>query len=599
MKKSQLLRRLAVFCLSLALLAAGIRGGAYLKDHPPGIFTSSKNQEEYQKSFDEYLNSLFRQEVTATTINLHYTLKSPENYGITEYEVTYGDIDEESRQASVAALENTKSALKGFKTKSLTLDQRLTYDILKEETETQLSAGKFYFYEELLRPSTGIQAELPVLMAEYAFYDEGDVLDYLNLLNQTKDYFRQILLFEMDKANKGLFMPQFAAEDIISQCRNFIADKDKNYLLDTFDNKIQNMTDLTDQQKQGYREQNQRAVTEVVIPAYEMMIQGLEKLKESGENQQGLSYLPQGKEYYEYLVAANTGSERTIDELKEATAHQRAEDMSEAARLIAKQPELLSQATSYAFAQQDPTAILMELQEKMKEDFPTPPDTAFTIKYVHPSLEEYMAPAFYLAIPIDDISQNSIHINGSNHYQKLKLYTTLAHEGFPGHLYQNVMERSQGFSPVRSLLGASGYSEGWATYVEMISYSYADIDAGLSALLMRDQSALLSLYATADMGIHYDGWSLEEMMKFFAEYQITDKEVLTEVYQMIVEEPAHYLKYYIGYLEFLNLKEQAKNMYGEDYSDYRFHEALMKMGPAPFSLLEKYLPEYYDKKDGD
>lgn len=206
-----------------------------------------------------------------------------------------------------------------------------------------------------------------------------------------------------------------------------------------------------------------------------------------------------------------------------------------------------------------------------------------------------MAPAFYLAIPIDDISQNSIHINGSNNYQKLKLYTTLAHEGFPGHLYQNVMERSQGFSPVRSLLGASGYSEGWATYVEMISYSYADLDADLSALLMRDQSALLSLYATADMGIHYDGWSQEDMIKFFAEYQITDKEVLAEVYQMIVEEPAHYLKYYIGYLEFLNLKEQAKNMYGKDYSDYRFHEALMKMGPAPFSLLEKYLPEYYDK----
>ncbi len=595
MKKSQLLRRLAVFCLSLALLAAGIRGGTYLKDHPPGIFTSAQGQEEYQKSFDEYLNSLFRQEVASTTINLHYTLKSPENYGITEYEVTYGDIDEESRQASVAALENTQSALKSFKTKRLTLDQRLTYDILKEETDAELSASKFYFYEELLRPSTGIQAELPVLMAEYAFYDEGDVLDYLNLLNQTRDYFRQILLFEMEKANKGLFMSQFAAEDIISQCQNFIANKDKNYLLDTFDNKIEAMTDLTDQQKQSYREQNQRAVTEVVIPAYEMMIQGLEKLKKSGDNQQGLSHLPQGKEYYEYLVAACTGSERSIDELKEATAHQRAEDMSEAARLIAKKPELLSQATSYAFAQQDPTAILTELQEKMKADFPTPPDTSFTIKYVHPSLEEYMAPAFYLAIPIDDISQNSIHINGSNNYQKLKLYTTLAHEGFPGHLYQNVMERSQGFSPVRSLLGASGYSEGWATYVEMISYSYADLDADLSALLMRDQSALLSLYATADMGIHYDGWSQEDMIKFFAEYQITDKEVLAEVYQMIVEEPAHYLKYYIGYLEFLNLKEQAKNMYGKDYSDYRFHEALMKMGPAPFSLLEKYLPEYYDK----
>ncbi len=594
MKKKQLIRRLVLFTLSLTLLAAAIWGGAYLKGNSPELFASPKTTEECQKSFDDYLNNLFCQQVTSSTINLHYTLKNPENYGITEYTVTYGDISKESRQAQVADLENIRSALKNFNFKKLSLDQQLTYDILSREVETGLSVTGLSLYEEVLRPSTGIQAELPVLMAEYAFYNEGDVLDYLALLNETKDYFRQILLFQMEKANNGLFMPQFAAEDIISQCRNFIADKEKNYLLDTFDNKLSAMAELSDQQKESYREQNRRAVQEVVIPAYEMLIQGLEKLKTSGKNQQGLSHLPKGKEYYEYLVTSYTGSEHTVEELKKATASQRAEDMTEAARLISGQPELLAQATSYAFDNQDPTAILQELQTKMLQDFPAPPDTAFTIKYVHPSLEEYMAPAFYLAIPIDDISQNAIHINGSSQYQKLKLYTTLAHEGFPGHLYQNVMERSQGFSPMRSLLGTSGYSEGWATYVEMISYSYADIDANLAQLLMRDQSALLSLYATADMGIHYDGWSLEEMMGFFGEYQITDQEVLTEVYQLIVEEPAHYLKYYIGYLEFLSLKEAAKGMYGESYSDYRFHQALMEMGPAQFSVLEKYLPEYYE-----
>jgi len=105
---------------------------------------------------------------------------------------------------------------------------------------------------------------------------------------------------------------------------------------------------------------------------------------------------------------------------------------------------------------------------------------------------------------------------------------------------------------------------------------------------------LLSLYATADMGIHYDGWSLDQMFDFFAEYQITDKETLTDIYQLIVEEPAHYLKYYIGYLEFLDLKEYAQELYGEQYSDYRFHQALMKMGPAQFAILKKYLPHYYD-----
>lgn len=593
MNKS-IFKRISTVGFLVLLLAAGILGGNYLKEHPDSIFTITESNSSQQEKFDDYVNQLFQNEIAGNTISMHYTLKNPENYGIKEYEVTYGELNQESHEASVAALENVKAALKGFSKKKLNVSRQLTYDILKEETELELSGKDFYLYQEPLRPSTGIQTELPVLLAEYTFYREKDVQDYLELLEKMPEYFHQIMLFEMEKANHGTFMAEFAAEDIISQCKNFISDPENNYLLSTFSDKINAMEGISEEQKQFYTEQNQKAVSEKVIPAYEMMIQGLEKLKRSGKNQQGLCYLPKGVEYYEYLLKTYTGSDWSVEEMQKFTEEQRASDLTAAAKLLANHPDLMAQTTSYAFAQQEPTAILQELQEKMKKDFPAPPDTSFTVKYVHPSLEEFMAPAFYLAVPIDDISQNSIYINNSNHYQKLKLYTTLAHEGFPGHLYQNIMERSQEFPAIRSILGTSGYSEGWATYVEMISYSYAELDGALSSLLQKDQSALLSLYATADMGIHHEGWSLKEMIDFFGEYQITDKETLTEIYQLIVEEPAHYLKYYIGYLEFLHLKENARKLYGEQYSDYQFHEALMKMGPAQFSILEEYLPKYYD-----
>lgn len=596
MKKRKILRLALLLCFGAALLITSLGVHDYLKSHSDGTPAHSDSREKYQEKFDTYLESLFSQEVTASTINLHYTLKNPENYGIDDYTVTYGDVSRDSYQASFLALENIRKVLESYDPKKLDTPRRLTYDILYAETELDLTAADLYLYQEMLRPSTGVQAELPVLMAEYAFYDEGDVQDYLALLGKTQDYFRQILLFQMEKANHGLFMSQFAAEDIISQCRNFIADKENNYLIETFADKIDAMEGLTEEQKQSYKEQNSQAVADSVIPAYEMMAHGLEKLKLSGKNQQGLCYLPEGKAYYEYLVKSYTGSNRTVEQMQEAATQKRAQDMSQAAKLLSENPDLLTQTASYAFAQQDPTAILTELLGKMKQDFPAPPDTNFTVKYVHPSLEEFMAPAFYLAVPIDDITQNSIYINGSNNYQKLKLYTTLAHEGYPGHLYQNVMERSQKFSTIRSLLGTSGYSEGWATYVEMVAYQYADMDHKLAQLFQLDQSALLSLYATADMGIHYDGWSLARMKEFFGEYQITNEEALTDVYQLIVEEPAHYLKYYIGYLEFLDLKEYAEKRYGEAYSDYRFHEALMRMGPAQFPVLREYLEAFYGGK---
>ena len=128
----------------------------------------------------------------------------------------------------------------------------------------------------------------------------------------------------------------------------------------------------------------------------------------------------------------------------------------------------------------------------------------------------------------------------------------------------------------------------------MQSYYYADVSPEVAAFLQKNQSALLSLYASADLGIHYDGWSLRDTIDFFSGYRITDKKVIQEIYKLIVEEPAHYLKYYIGYLEFLNLREYAMNQYGEQYSDYKFHSALMKMGTAPFEILKKYLREYWD-----
>ena len=260
-----------------------------------------------------------------------------------------------------------------------------------------------------------------------------------------------------------------------------------------------------------------------------------------------------------------------------------------------KNPGIGQKCANYQLPTEDVELILQDLQEKMQQDFPKAPQVTYTVKSVHPSLEEYTAPAFYLTPPIDDISQNCIYINKSKGDEKLKLYTTLAHEGFPGHLYQNVMERSSGLAPIRSLFGSSGYAEGWATYVEMQSFYYSDVEKEVASYLQKNQSALLSLYATADMGIHYDGWTLRDTIDFFQGYNIVDKQAIQEIYQLIVEEPAHYLKYYIGYLEFLNLKNYAMKKYGEEYSNYRFHQALMKMGPAPFAILKEYLPRYWEE----
>lgn len=548
-----------------------------------------------QQAFTEYTDQVFRSEVSANTLNMHYTLAHPEKYGISQYKVTYGTISQKSEEENAVILENWKKKLKSFKKKELTVSQQMTYDIMIDYIENELESLGTDAYDEILRPSTGFQSQLPVLLAEYTFYDEQDIQDYLKLIACTPDFFCQIIEAEKKKSEKGLFMADFAVDDIVRQCNNFTQDPQNNYLLSTFDSRIDKMQEnLSTEKAEAYKTQNRQLVLGQLIPAYQAMAQEIGALKGNGKNSGGLCGLPGGKEYYQYLVRDVTGSDLTVKEMQKQTRIKRDQDLKDLTKLAAKNSDISEKCSNYQLPTEDPELILEDLQEKMKEDFPKAPDVGYTVKSVHPSLEEYTAPAFYLTPPIDDISQNCIYINQSKGDEKMKLYTTIAHEGFPGHLYQNVMERSNGLSPVRSLFGSSGYSEGWATYVEMQSFYYADVDAKVAAYLQKNQSALLSLYATADMGIHYDGWTLKDAVDFFGGFQITDKQVIKQIYQLIIEEPAHYLKYYIGYLEFLNLKNYAMKKYGDDFSNYKFHGALMKMGPAPFSILKKYLPKYWN-----
>ena len=204
-------------------------------------------------------------------------------------------------------------------------------------------------------------------------------------------------------------------------------------------------------------------------------------------------------------------------------------------------------------------------------------------------MENYLSPAFYLIPAIDNTDENMIYINNGHISDDLTLYTTLAHEGYPGHLYQTTYFASKNPSPIRQLFSFDGYIEGWATYSEMTSFYFAPMDKAQASLLQKNNSILLGLYALADMGSNLDGWSLPYTIDFFQGYGITDTKAIEEIYNLILSDPANYLKYYIGYVEFLELKKEAITLWGKDFTQERFHKAVLDIGPAPFDLIRKHI----------
>ena len=537
-------------------------------------------------SFSEFCTTLFREEMKSNTMNLHFTLKDPKAAGIDSYEITLGSLSGDSPHNQARQLKKLSEELKKYSHRSLKGKDRLTCRLLSDYISRQQNLAAYPYYDEPLTPSGGVTSQLPVLLAEYTFRNTRDIKDYLGLLSQMDTYFLGILDYEQKKADAGLFMSDEACLKVIEGCEVFTEHPDDNFLIDTFSNRLNAMDGLTDTQKNAYLKQHSKVLSDHVIPAYSQMIKELTMLLGRGHNNWGLCNFPEGKAYYEAVVSADTGCDDSVEDLFSQIAKARREDLTFCQNLLEKNPKLASQSPKPDAALKEENAMLSRLQKEILTDFPAPPQTEVEICHVDPALSEYLAPAFYITAPIDDISHNRIYINDAKNDTDIYYFTTLAHEGYPGHLYQTICTSSYGAPEVLSLLNYPGYTEGWATYTEMQAFYYAGLDPDLASLLQHNQAATLSLYATADIGIHYFGWEKEKIAAFWSEYGVDDTATVKRITDLILEEPGNYLKYYVGYLKFRQMREQLA-LENKSFSVSAFHEAILRTGPSPFSVLEE------------
>lgn len=541
------------------------------------------------RQFRQFTKQLFCQELSSNTISLHYTLKNPKEYDIRENEVTFGTFPTDNKNL-LAAVENLEEVLKTFDYNKLSVENSLTYDVLKCYLNMTERDADYILYDEPMGLVSGVQTQLPVILSEYPFYEQSDVDTYLQLMKTTPEYFASLLKFEQKKSKAGLFMSDKMAEQVIEQCKAFRDMGENNYLYSTFAERIWTVTSLSDKQKSDYIQKNARMMKAYVLPAYDNLICTIEKLKGSGKNEQGLCYLPKGKDYYEQVVEASTGSTRSVEEIRDMTRRQMTEDL-EAMERVMK----ISEKEVNASIPQNPTSILQDLQTKITTSFPELPDTTYEVKYVPKAMQEHLSPAFYMIPAIDAYNENVIYVNEAQIGNTMALFTTLAHEGYPGHLYQTVYFANTNPDPIRTILNFGGYVEGWATYAEMCSYYLAPLTKDQATLLQKNSSIVLGLYTLADIGIHYDGWSREDAISFYKKYGIGDEDNINQIYDLILGSPGNYLKYYVGYVEFLELKKDWVKEYGSQASQKEFHKAVLDVGPAPFKVVEKYIGRKLDK----
>ena len=397
-------------------------------------------------------------------------------------------------------------------------------------------------------------------------------------------------------------MSDTTLDRVLDQCRSFIKEPDSNYMLDIFAEKLKSFGKLPQKEQDILIQKHKPNSSE----------QGNSCLSESDSwsavppwhrpPKSGTCTLKWRKKYYEYLIKSQTGSYTPVREMQKRLAGQIAADMNNAQKILKQNPSLLRKLNShFDLPEMEPQDILTALCKKTGKVFPALPKTDYTVRYVHRSMQEYLSPAFYLTPPLDTRTPNIIYINPSDQRSNLELFTTLSHEGFPGHLYQTIFFGNTEPSDIRYLITSSGYIEGWATYIESYGYQYAsnylDDNDGSDyvCLTWLNRSINLCIYSLLDIGIHYYGWSQDEAARLLKLFGITNTNAISEIYQYIVETPANYLKYCWGYLCFLDLKTEWQTVLGNNFNPKAFHQYLLEIGPVQFPVLQKYMQKHLQK----
>ncbi len=602
-------------------------------------FFLSQNAASYfaDASYNKLCREIFRSELTGNTLTLHYTLQNPADYGIYEDEARLPVYSAENRALSGAAVTDWSERLSAIDREKLSDENRYSYTLLTRYLALQQSLSAYSCHEEPFSPNSGMQQTLPVLFSEYRFTRRKDIDDYLSLLSQTGDYFQGLLAYEREKADAGLFMSEDSADALISGCEDFITEDSINngshFLVDSFAARLLEFQKtypelLSEEAFDTYYQENVRILKEDVMPAYQMLAEEMTQLSENvchsdttggpdrsadsdlAGNPGGSGKISEKQKHYSLLIQKSTGSYRSPEEIREMLYAQF--DTLHAELINLRKQAQASQTSARHTHPLSVEDILAFLQEDMKEDFPSLlsgsseqsksplkkqlPAVSCDIKYISKSLSASSAPAFYLTPPMDAFDKNVIYINPDSSLEGAALFTTLAHEGFPGHLYQTVYARESGIAdrqnPLRGILDYPGYCEGWALYVELCSYDYAASYYTVDTEVLKTARSLeLCLCALLDLHIHYYGLTLPQAQALLAGFGISE-DAAANIYSYIEQEPANYLKYYLSYLEILSLKQEAETLWKDAYSDYRFHQFYLDAGPSDFlSLYERLLAE--------
>ncbi len=552
--------------------------------------------------FDEYLNQLLISMLDGDALSINILIDDPSAFNFEDITASLPLPVESAEEYAeqMKSINDVVALFKKFDYDGLNFRQKCDYDTVIDYFSTQAQYAPYYYMQDqYLGPTSGWNVVLPLYLDKYSFKSKTDIYNWISLVEQTATAFPQYIEFEKKRISAGYGRAEYTYKGIADQATEMAKtdDNGKHFLETLFDEKISACDFLSDVEKANYIERATTAIKVSFIPSYQNLATEMSNL-EGNFNNLGICYFDGGKEYYKLLFKDNSSSSDAIEvayvNLQNAynsALNTTNETFAKLASLgVEKEQalEMLDQlSTSSDLTKADFENIYSSLKTAYSADFPVLPDSIpdATFKEVPASMADFYNPASYFKSAIDSASaEETIYINTQKDSGYVG-FDLIAHEGIPGHQLQHAFSKTCGISKLRTVLGYTGYAEGWATHAQYYAQKYyegTDIEKLIYKLYLLNDELTLYILTMIDIDVNYFGAPKETVVEDYSRFGFSSTG-LERTFEYVVENPTVYSSYGYGYYKMADLR---KNYSGNDLA---FHTAVLSIGPTSYEILAKYI----------
>lgn len=547
--------------------------------------------------FDQFMKDQFAEAMGGDYMNMHFLVKDYEAYGIEKPEATLGRLSKQDYEDNVQNAKDDLEALEKFDYDQLRDDQKTDYDVYRRSLQETIDLSGYWQMDDLFNDATGILNNLITTFTEYVFYQKSDVDDYLQVLSSVPTYLDDAIALTKEQAAAGFFLSDDQLEDANEAIDRFLEKAEDSALITIFNENMDSADFLNEKEKEEYKAQNREQILHAYIPAVRKVKEAINNLAGSRHFEGGLcNYGEIGKTYYEALARSKSSTSMSVQEQFDFLNTFLSELIDNYIAVLKANPSIDTDYEKETVDVETPEDILRQLQENM-QDYPEGPKVSYKASYLDPSVANDSIMAYYMEPPIDALYDNVIKINKDNISDANTLYGTLAHEGFPGHLYQITWFLNTDPAPLRSALSNIGYTEGWAMYVEVNQYAKSSLSQGVAQMHAIETTLGYVMDAAADLAVNGLGYTEEDLAEWMDDLGLNSDNA-DSLYDFALSAPGQILPYGFGMAKFLTLKAQAQQALGSSFDIKAFHEVLLTGGDRPFEMVTQDVENWIHAQGG-